>query len=238
MIEILKAAAQISTMWSLAAFAIGVVVFLVQRKARANTGLLWGSLATIALIGITPIAGSIYLQTNKDQLKSASLYRLRVTVLDPQQSPVDQAKVWSSIGGEPKGVAGGWEFDIPTQNKPADGRLIIYAAFPAAFLTGSQAVELSASNTSPAVTVQLHHDVSSHLRGVVTNGEGQALSAAMVSIVGYQAIQTDSSGGFILPAHAATGQQVHVHVEKDGYQAVTEWLPAGDASVQLSLQRK
>jgi hypothetical protein len=35
-----------------------------------------------------------------------AIYRVRVTVLDPAQVPVEDAKVWSSMGGEPKKVAG------------------------------------------------------------------------------------------------------------------------------------
>jgi hypothetical protein len=56
--------------------------------------------------------------------------------------PVDEAKVTSSIGGEPKKVDGGWEFDIPQGNKPTDGKLTIYAEVRSAFLTGKSDVVL------------------------------------------------------------------------------------------------
>ena len=108
--ELLKAAGRISTMWSLAAFAIAVILIFMQRQRHTNSPLVWGSLVAITLLGITPIAGSLYVQTYDDT--RGSLYRVRVVVLDIAQTPIEQAQVWSSIGGEPKRVAGGWEFDI------------------------------------------------------------------------------------------------------------------------------
>ena len=42
------------------------------------------------------------------------LYRIRVTVLDSTGLPVDNANVWSSLGGEPKKVAGGASLAAPT----------------------------------------------------------------------------------------------------------------------------
>ena len=37
----------------------------------------------------------------------SGLYRVRVTVINPQNVPVEDAKVWSSFGGEPKKASGG-----------------------------------------------------------------------------------------------------------------------------------
>lgn len=52
-----------------------------------------------------------------------AIYRVRVTVIDPQRVPVEDAKVWSTVGGEPKKVAGGWQFDIPGASLPGDGKV-------------------------------------------------------------------------------------------------------------------
>jgi len=47
-----------------------------------------------------------------------SIYRLRVTVLNLDRTPNNEAKVTSDYGGEPKKVEGGWEFDIrPRPNR-------------------------------------------------------------------------------------------------------------------------
>jgi hypothetical protein len=64
--------------------------------------------------GMTPtkitfplVGGSVELKPRDDVIK------LRVTVLGPDSVPVEDSKVWLSIGGEAKKVTGGWEFDIP-----------------------------------------------------------------------------------------------------------------------------
>jgi hypothetical protein len=57
-----------------------------------------------------------------------------VTVVEPQgiavkdEKEADGVEVWSSLGGEPKRVSGGWQFDIPNASKPKDGKLSIYAS--------------------------------------------------------------------------------------------------------------
>jgi hypothetical protein len=101
----LKAASGVSTMWSLAAFAIAAVVYLATHKQKGSVR--HGSAAAvvaIGLLGLVPILGSLYVDTHKNE---PSVYQLRTVVLDPQQIPVEDAKVWSSLGGEPKKIAGG-----------------------------------------------------------------------------------------------------------------------------------
>ncbi|HET9225897.1 MAG TPA: hypothetical protein VFR31_04480, partial [Thermoanaerobaculia bacterium] len=61
-------------------------------------------------------------------VESADVIRLRVLVLGPGESPVEDAKVWTSVGGELKQVAGGWELDIPLSKVPADGKITVHAA--------------------------------------------------------------------------------------------------------------
>src|ERR1700687_5544487 len=107
----LKAASGVSTTWRLAAFAIAAVVYLATHKQKGTAR--HGStavVAAIALLGLVPILGSFYVDPHKNE---PSVYQLRTVVLDPQGIPVEDAKVWSSLGGEPKKIAGGLQFDIP-----------------------------------------------------------------------------------------------------------------------------
>ncbi len=159
------------------------------------------------------------------------LYRIRVTVLDSTGLPVDDAKVWSSLGGEPKKVAGGWEFDIPRGAIPKEGPLTLFASRLAAFERGSIPLQLG-GEANPAAIIRLEREVSAQLRGIVVDPQNRAIDGARVSVVGFEAeaTVTDLSGGFVLPAHAATGQQVQLHVEKQGYSAVTEFHVAGTAA--------
>ena len=132
--QLFKAAARISTPWALAAFAIAAIVFLLAKRRGKVPPTAWAGIVGIVLLGLVPIIA---------QLGSLAIYRVRVTVVGPQGTPVEDAKVWSSMGGEPKKVAGGWQFDIPAAARPADGKLTIWASVDAAYLKGSQELELA-----------------------------------------------------------------------------------------------
>ncbi len=112
--------------------------------------------------------------TKNEKPAGASIYRLRVTVLNPQQLPVEDAKVWSSIGGEPKKVAGGWQFDIPVASVPADKKITIYAASNTAALTGKHALQLG-QDPNPTLIVQLAQDTSAMVRGMVQGVAARAI---------------------------------------------------------------
>jgi hypothetical protein len=170
--------------------------------------------------------------------QNEGIYRLRVTVIDPQQVPLEDAQVWSSIGGEAKKVAGGWQFDIPAGARPVDGKLTIYALRQAAFLSGKQEVKLG-DDLNPAVTVPLQRDTAANVRGIVTDESGRSVAGATVSVVGHEeeSVITKDTGNFFLPAHAAEGQQVQLRVEKNSYAAVTQWHPAGSTPATLILAR-
>ena len=164
------------------------------------------------------------------------LYRIRVTVLDSGSLPVDNAKVWSSLGGEAKKVAGGWEFNIPRAATPKDGTLTVFASRPAAFELGSGRLQL-AREPNPTLTLRLERDLSAQVRGIVVGSSNRAIAGARVCVVGFEseAAATGPTGGFVLPAHAAEGQQVQLHIEKQGYSAVTEFHPAGHAASTIVL---
>ena len=232
MAKLFETAAGVSNQWSLAAFAIAAILYFVLKRRGKVPAIAWACIVAILLIGLAPILASVYAGKN-------AIYRVRVTVLDPQQIPVDDARVWSSMGGEPKKVAGGWQFDIPAASKPADGKLTVYAAVSSAFLTGRRELPL-ADDRNPTVTVQLAKDASATVRGIVVDGSGKAILGARVSVVGFESetVVTRAGGNFLLPAHAANGQQAQLHAEKAGYAAVNQWHPAGDEPATLVLDRK
>jgi hypothetical protein len=74
-------------------------------------------------------------------VETTDLIRLRVLVLYTE-SMVEDARVWTTVGGEPKKIAGGWEVDIPRSKIPADGRITVYADQVTAFRSGSKEVRL------------------------------------------------------------------------------------------------
>lgn len=239
MAGLLKTAAGISNQWSLAAFAIAAILYFILKRRGKIPAIAWACIAAIVILGLTPILASVYVQRAGIADQAAAIYRVRVTVLHPRQTPVDDAKVWSSAGGEPKKVAGGWQFDIPAASKPADGKLAVYASVASAFLTGKHDLQL-ADDRNPSITIQLARDTSATVRGIVVDGAGDAIAGARVSVVGYEseAVVTQAGGNFLLPAHAASGQQVQLHTEKAGYAAATQFHPAGDEPATLVLDRK
>jgi len=170
---------------------------------------------------------------------SDGIYRVRVTVLDPQQILVDDAKVWSSVGEEPLKVAGGWQIEIQASNKPLDGKIIIFASKKSTFLVGKYELVLE-NDPNPAITVQMAKNKSAYIRGIVTDEKGKAISAARVSIVGYEeeTVTTSPNGNFVLQAHAAEGEKVLLHIEAEKHQPLNEWYPAGDKPITIILNKK
>ena len=234
MTELFRIASAITNPWSLAAYAVASIVYIVSRRRGKVPVLVWVSIWLLVLI---PAVASVYVEVARSGV--TSIYRLRVTVVDPQHVPVEDARVWSSMGGEPKKVAGGWQFDIPTASKPEDGRLTVFASLPAAFLSGKQELILK-DDYNPTVTIQLEADTSASVRGIVIDSSDEAIVGARVSVVGYEAgaVITEAGGNFVLPAHAADGQQVLLHAEKEGYQAISQWHPAGDEPATIILDRR
>jgi hypothetical protein len=232
-------------MWSLAAFAIAAILYLAGRKNGRVSSSLWTAILAIVLLGLVPIVGSLYVQLNKDRLDAerekskreiASVYRVRVTVLDPDKTPVDDAKVWSSMGGEPKKVGGGWQFDIPAVSKPVDGRLTVYARVENTALIGQTTFQLT-SDFSPNSMIILSRNESAIVRGIVLDGVGRAIEGVRVTVVGYGAegTMTKADGGFVLPAHVANGQTVRLHAEKPGYTTINQDQPTGGIPATLIL---
>ena len=192
------------------------------------------ALALVAVALIVAIAAYFYFSRDRGD----GIYRVRTTVVNPQGTPIEEARVWSSIGGEPKKVAGGWQFDIPAASKPQDGKLTIFATQENAFLKG-QAELILREDFNPTITVNLIRDASAKVRGQVMDSRGRAVAGARVFVTGYEgeAVVTSLGGNFELPAHAAENQQVLVVAEKAGAGVVRLWHPAGDTPLQLVLQR-
>jgi len=106
------------------------------------------------------------------------VYRVRVIILGSQHIPVDDGRVWSSMGGEAARIQGGWQFVIPVSSRPASGKLTVYAAIDAAFLSGQADVQLAA-DYSPSVTVQLMNTRSASVRGIVVDAQNMAIAGAI-----------------------------------------------------------
>jgi hypothetical protein len=225
----LEIASHITHSVTVAVFAAVLVAYLFSIAIKKKQSRITWLLAAIVLIlGLAPLLTSTYLE-------SRGLYRVRVVVLGTDKLPDNDAQVTSSNGGESKKVEGGWEFDIPPQSRPAEGKMKLYASEKNAFLAGSSAVVLD-KDYFPTVEIQLDRDTSAIVRGDVIDERHRSVAGATVSIPGYSDVATtDAMGNFFLPAHAAEGQIVRLRAQKDQLTANVS-VPAGNAPVELMLK--
>jgi hypothetical protein len=75
---------------------------------------------------------------------------------------------------------------------------------------------------------------------MVVDAAGKSIAGVRVSIIGHgdEAVLTDATGGFVLPAHAADGQQVQLHAEKEGYKPANQFHPAGNEPATMGLDEE
>jgi hypothetical protein len=225
----LKIASHITHPVTIAAFALVFAASAFALALRAKKPrIAWVLAVGIIVLGLAPLAASTFLQ-------SRGVYRVRVAVLGPDRSPIEDAHVSSSIGGEPKKVENGWEFDIPPQSRPADGKLKLCASVNYAFLAGRSTLILG-EDYFPTAEIQLDRDTSAIIRGDVIDEHSRPVAGAHVWIPGYpDNAVTDERGNFVLPAHAADGQVVRLRAQKDQLNADIS-TPAGKPA-ELMLKR-
>jgi hypothetical protein len=184
----LEIASHVTHPVTVAAFAavLAAYIFSIAIKKR-QARVVWFLAAVILLLGLAPLLSSTYLE-------SRGLYIVRVFALGPDKQPVEDARVTSSNGGEPKKVAGGWEFDIPPQSRPADGKLTLFASVKNAFLAGRSTLVLD-KDYFPTVEISLDRDTSAMVRGIVIDEHRRSVAGAHVSIPGYpDVVVTDEMG--------------------------------------------
>jgi hypothetical protein len=235
-----EAAAKVSSGWSLAAFAIAgvlAVVTVVAGKGRRGPvpAIAWAAVGVIALLGLVPVLAGAYVSS---QPEAPGVYRLRATVVDARNVPVDDARVWSDVGGEWQQTAGGWEVTVPDATLPASRRLVVRSERASAFERAVDSVTLG-SDHNPTLTLRLRADTTAMVRGTVVDVQDRAVANARVYVEGYGAegVVTDSTGSFVLPAHAAEGQSVPLWAEKPGVGTVYLNHPAGRGPARLQLKR-
>lgn len=250
MAEVIEIASKVSTPLALGGLVAAFFFFILRQIVARNIfptltknlgagilRLIIDRLFVLALVAV--VLGFAGFVVSTVSGKPPELYRVRVTVIDAEQKPVEDAKVWSSMGGEPKKVAGGWQFDIPAVSKPVEGKLTLFAELRNAFQKGRKELDL-AEDYNPTVVIPLEKDTSAAIRGMVVDPSGRAVSGVRVSVVGYgsEAATTDEDGSFELAAHASPGQQVQLHAEKEGFEPTNQWHPAGHSPVTITLDPK
>src|SRR5260370_13454776 len=164
----LESARHITHAGTIAVFTAVLAAFLftVAFKKRQSR-IPWFLAAAILLLGLAPLLSSTY-------LLSRGVYIVRVFVLGIDKQPIDDARVTTSAGGEPKKIQGGWEFDIPPQSRPADGKVKFFASVRDAFLAGNSTLVLD-KDYLPALEIQLEQATSAVVPRDVIDDNGRSI---------------------------------------------------------------
>jgi hypothetical protein len=164
-------------------------------------------------------------------------YHVRLTVLDPQGQPVNNAHVVTTAGSEPLKVEGGYQIDISADKKPQDGKVQFIATEPEAFLKGEATIVLG-TDINPQVTIKLASETENvKIGGIVEDARRNGLVGAYVSIGGKEGVTTGAGGGFSIAANAPVGKEVLLHAEKKGYKSQDQWVQAGSDNTVITLTR-
>jgi len=192
---------------------------LISKVKKVDVRVFYVATAALLVLGLTPMI----LDHGSKQI-----YRVRVTVLDPSGMPVDEADVNASASHEKTKISGGYELSIPRVSLPSGGKVTFFAHQKDAFLTGTEERELK-DDLNLSVTIHLSKKNSGIVRGSVQDESGKHLAGVKVNIAGHDdVVETSAQGAFTLSAHAATGQSVRIHLEKDGYEALDRETLASD----------
>jgi hypothetical protein len=219
----LEIASHITNPITAAAFTVaflGIALYLVVKSQNKPIG--WLLAAGLIVVGIAPLVAYTI-------LASRGIYHVRAIVLGPDGQPFSEAEVNASVGAEKKKADNGWEFDIPPQAKPADGKITIYAKAPNSFLVGSSSLTLE-KDYFPSVEIHLTKIASVTIHGQVLDDKQRAVAGAGVILPGCsKSTNTDEHGLFSIDSCVAQGQMVTIRAEKDG-QSASITVPAGDTA--------
>jgi|SRR5579862_763635 len=200
--------------------------------------IIWGYQATknrvlpvILLLGALVLAFFGWSSLNPGQ-RIGPAYRVRVAVYSPDDSPVDDAHVESSIGGTTGKIPGGAEIALPSTAKKGQ-EVTVTAEVAKLGWEGAANLRLT-DDFTPPLRVLLK---GAAIRGTIFNERGTSVSNAQVSIIGFgeEAVSTGAHGQFVLPSHAHKGDKVHLHAELANLVADKEDYEVGTRPAELVL---
>jgi len=230
-----KEIADVKTAWTLAAFAIAVIVTVYAKFATKPGGEMRRALAivvaAICVVAFVPMITSAV--HDRDASRALTTYRVRVLVLDPDGAPSSGAAIKTTTLNETKtNPDGSAELAIPRGSLEEDNKISIFA--DQGYLHTRRDLTLG-SDPNPSVTMILERRRTADLIGTVEDENNHAVSDARVTVAGAGGLNTDQDGAFKFVGQFSPKQIVTVHVEKAGYNAVDQDHPAGPDPVVVVL---
>jgi hypothetical protein len=167
--------------------------------------------------------------------KRLRIYRVHITVVDPQGIPTEEAEIRSSFIYKVTKLAAGWQIEIPIASAPKDGKFTVQASKEGDSFNGEGALVLD-KELNPTIIIKL---IPVKVRGRVVDSKNHGIAGVrtFVNLFGNEAVTTKEDGSFELFAHAAVGQVVNLCAEKSGYQSRRQEHPVGDHPVTILLEK-
>lgn len=188
--------------------------------------------------GVAAFVVVLFLWPRLLQTQSPSLYHVRVSVITPQGEPAESVVLSSSLGGEWKRAGGGWELDVPAEDRPADHRPLRVYAHQGPGTATYKDIDLEA-DFHPVAEIKLPQPGGARVTGIVVDEHNMPIAGASVSVVGRKEIAiTEISGAFSLPAGVPSGEVVVLRAVKRGYRPQEQPHPAGEGASTLQLDRQ
>ncbi len=161
------------------------------------------------------------------------LYRIDITVLNPDGTVVTGADISSSAGGEIRAGNGLYELLIPRASRPAEGRVTVRAEKG----TMSGKTEIALDDLQQTATVNLTRP-QVKLRGLVVDVKNRGVSEVRVMVTGSPegAAVTKDDGAFELRDSVGAGEMVRLRAEKEGYLVADELIRASERPVTVTLE--
>ena len=165
---------------------IGLIIWAAQTtKQKVLPALLLVAAVVLALLGWITVR----------QPSEQPDYRGRVTVVSPDDNPVDDAHVRSNLGGEAKKVEGGWEIDLPSESAKGH-KLTAYAEVQNRGWSGNADLDFG-DDHSPPLKVFLKETGELPVRGTVLDVTGRSVPNAQITVIGFgeEGVSTGSREG-------------------------------------------
>jgi len=229
-------------MWSLAAFVSALLVIIAIRSARGKVpSIIWGVTAAVFLIGLVPIIGSLYLkyESHQDaQVANSQIYELIVSLKAKDDgTPITDAHLACSIGIKPDRVNDAWEFKIPRALTLPSKEVEVTAESQDGIFVGAASILLK-DDFHPTLPILMNRRANVMVSGTVKNASGEVVEHATVSISGHKEhMFTTETGWFELPAHATTGEEITIHVEKRGFDPTNQLHRLGPTPATVVLMK-